>query len=79
MNKLAEEEAKWGTPRDATVREIEGLVAEAWVETYTDTSAKQVQGEMQAGYVRYDGEHSSRHFSAHVPVHRQQSASPGEQ
>ena len=50
--------ATWGSHRDATVKEIGELVSQGCVEAYTDGSAKQVQGWMQAGYGVYYWERS---------------------
>ena len=44
VDKLAEKEATWGTHRDATMKEVIQLIAQGWVEAYTDGSAKQVWG-----------------------------------
>ena len=50
VKKLEAKEAKWDGHRDETIREVEGLVVQGWVQAYTDGSAKRVRGWMQAGH-----------------------------
>ena len=40
IDKQADKEVKWGSCRDATVKEVTELVSKGWVEAYTDGSAK---------------------------------------
>ena len=54
------------------------MVSESWVVVYTDGSAKQVQGCMQAGYEVYYRGNSPHNCPSHLPVAEQQIVSRGE-
>ena len=51
VDKLAEKEARWGTHCDAAMKEVTQPIAQGWVGVYTDGSAKEFRGWMQAGFL----------------------------
>ena len=73
VDKLARKEEKWGSHRDETMCGVERFLSEGWVAAYTDGSAKQVHGWMQAGYGVFYAIRNERKFSAHVQVTQRQS------